>query len=460
MAEAVVDLPPVGRSRVGLAVGLAGFVWLLPFHIVTMAVLFGGLGLPGSAVRVLAAWKEALIAVLVTATAFRLVVGRGERTAVQGLDLAIFGLGVVSLLYLLGAGFWFGLELPVGARLYGLRDAVYFSLLYFVGRATPEIVREERTLKALFVVGVITSGVAVIERLVVTPQMLVLLGAAEYFQDFLGATLFTAGNPYGLPINYWVMIGGRLVQRAGSTYLSSQGFAIPFLVIVPAATVWLVDKHRGALAKLGYAVLWLGLLLTITRMTIVACLVQALAIASLRRRWELVTTVGAAVAVAFAAGLVLVPGLATYVWETLTWQSASSLTHLEDWVQGVGNALRYPFGAGLGVADQTAVRFGLEPLAGDNQYLKYALEMGILGVGLHLATMGGAVVTGWRAASEGRGSTADYGVLVCATALGILANAMTAVVFNSMMLTYVFFWLLGSLVTARLAGGAYSSGSR
>jgi len=41
--------------------------------------------------------------------------------------------------------------------------------------------------------------------------------------------------------------------------------------------------------------------------------------------------------------------------------------------------------------------------------------------------------------------------VVAAAAFGILLNAVTAVVFNSMMLTYVFFWLLGSLATANTA---------
>lgn len=438
-------------SRSRLAPGLLLFVWLLPFHIVVMAWLFGGLGLPGPLVRVTAAWKETLIAALVVVMLFRVVLGRGDRSPVQGLDIAVFGLGLVALLYLLGAGSWFGLELPVGARLYGLRDAVYFSLLYFVGRATPEVIRDQRVLKALFIVGVVTSGLAVLERLFVTPQMLVVLGTAEYFQDFLGATLFTADSPYGLPINYWVMIGGHLVRRAGSTYLSSQGFAIPFLVIVPAATVWLLAARRGAAAWLSYVVLWVGLLLSITRMTIVACLLQALAIAALRRRWGLIAGVGSVCLLAFGGALILVPELATYVEETLTWQSASSLTHFDDWIEGIGNAIRYPIGAGLGVADQTAVRFGLHPLAGDNQYLKYAVELGILGLGLHLATMLGAVLTGVRGVRDGKGVQAEYSMVVAATALGILLNAVTAVVFNSMMLTYVFFWLLGSVATANIA---------
>lgn len=415
-----------------------------------MAWLFGGLGLPGPVVRVVAAWKESLIAALVALAAFRTVLGRGHRTPVQWLDVAVFGLALVALLYLVGAGSWFGLELPVGARLLGLRDAVYFSLLYFVGRATPEVVRDERVLKALFVVGVITSGVAVLERLFVTPEMLVLLGTAQYFQQFLGVTLVTAGNAYGLPINYWVIIGSHEVMRAGSTYLSSQGFAVPFLIIMPAATVWLLSTRRGATAWVGYTLLWVGLLLTITRMSIVVCLLQVLAIAAWRRRWEFITAVGMALVVSFGCAMLLVPDLATYVWDTLTWQSSSSLTHLDDWIEGIGNALRYPLGAGLGVADQTALRFGLDPLAGDNQYLKYAVELGVLGLGLHVATLAAAVGAGVKGLRDSKDVRADYGAVVALAALGIMLNAVTAVVFNNMMLTYVFFWLLGSLATANV----------
>jgi hypothetical protein len=440
-----------GFGRTRLAKGLLVFVWLLPFHILVMAGLFGGLGLPAPLVRVIAAWKESLIAALVAAATLRVVLGRGIRSPIQWLDIAVFGLGLLALLYLLGADTWFGVSLPVSARLYGLRDAVYFSLLYFVGRATPDVVRDERVLKALFFVGLMTSGVAVLERLFVTPAMLVLLGTAEYFQDFLGVTLFTAGSPYGLPINYWVMIGDHLVQRAGSTYLSSQGFAIPFLIIVPAATAWLLAKRRGAAAWLGYAVLWLGLFLSITRMTIVACLLQALVVAATRRRWGLIVGVGATCLVAFGGAMLVVPDLATYVGETLTWQSASSLSHLDDWLAGIENMARYPLGAGLGMADQTAVRFGIAPLAGDNQYLKYAVELGVLGLGLHVATMVGAALTGLRGARYGTGVAADYGIVVAAAAFGILLNALTAFVFNSMMLTYVFFWLLGSVATANIA---------
>jgi hypothetical protein len=451
VTSASLAVPGARRGPRRLAAGLLVLIWLLPIHAVVMAWLVGGLGIPGPVVRLVAAWKEGLVAALLAAVVIRVALGRGDRSPVQWLDVAILGLALVALVYLPSAGIWFGLDVPLGARLYGLRDAVYFSLVYVVGRATPEVVRDERVLKSLFLVGVITSAVAVLERLLVTPQMLVLLGAAEYFQDFLGATLWTAGNPYGLPGNYWTMIGGQLMQRAGSTYLSSQGFAVAFLIIMPASTAWLFAKRR-AVAWLGYALLWLGLLLSVTRMTIVACLLQVLAIAAARRRWGLITAAGAVCALAFGCALLIVPGLASFVWETLTWQTGSSVAHLDDWIEGLENALRYPFGAGLGVADQAAVRAGLDPLAGDNQYLTYAVELGVLGLGLHLATLAGALLTGVKCARNGQGVRADYGIVVAAAAIGILLNAVTAVVFSSMILTCVFFWLLGSLATPPTGG--------
>ena len=147
--------------------------------------------------------------------------------------------------------------------------------------------------------------------------------------------------------------------------------------------------------------------------------------------------------------MVLMPGLATYIWETLTLQTPSGFSHAEAWIDGIENALRYPFGAGLGVAEQTAVRFGLDPLAGDNQYLRYAVELGVVGLGLHLSTIVGGGLTGVACARGAKDLRGDYGVVVAATALGILLNAVSAFVFASTLLSYVFFWLLGSVTTAR-----------
>lgn len=436
--------------------GLLAFIWLLPAHALVIAYLYGGLGWPAGLVRALAAWKEAFVVALLTVVLVRTLRGRAAGRGVQWPDLVVAALAALAAAYLVGAEWWFDQGLPVAAQLYGWRDAALASLLYFVGRATPGIAEDARVLRALFAVGVMTSAIAVLERLFVTPGMLVILGAARYLQEFLGGTAGTVGNVYGLPDNYWTTVGSHLVQRAGSTYLSSQGLAIPFLIILPAATLWLLAdsaRRRGPVWA-GYALLWVGLLLTVTRMTIVACAVQILALVAAQRRWGFALGFAFSGVVGSVVTLMLVPDLGTFIWETLTWQSGSSRSHLADWGAGLANVPAHPLGAGLGSADFVATRFGVTALAADNQYLKYAVELGVLGLALHVLVLGGLGAVGFhawrRAATPAQRNT---GLLVAVATLGIALNALTSVVMNSTLLAYTFYWLAGAVTSVAARDG-------
>ena len=434
-------------SRVHPARWFAVLAWGLAFHIAVIAVLFGGVGLPAHVARAIAAWKELLVCTLVLVVAFRAATGRGVHITVTWLDVAVAALGTLALAHLLAGGSVFQRELPMAARLYGLRDTVFFTLLYFIGRATPELADHPRLVKRLFLIGVVTSGIAILERLFVTPDLLVLLGAALYFQDFLNVAA-TTDPEFGLPANYWTAFGHTPILRAGSVYLSSQGFAIPFLVMLPAATLWLFTQRRSLLAWAGYAVVWSGLLLSVTRMTIIACAIQVVLLAVLLRRFRFAlgfawTAVAGLVVLSFA-----VPGVATYVWETLSWQTGSSASHSKDWAMGLAAIAEYPLGAGLGTTDQTAMRAGLEPLTADNAFLKYAVELGVLGLLLHGLMLVGIAVLGLRLFRAGTSERRRMlGALVVATTVGIALNAMTAMIYNSLVLSYLYFWLAGTAAT-------------
>lgn len=451
MTAAAGRLPLAIPVRRGLGWGLSTFIWLLPFHIVVMAILYGGLGLSVAAVRAIAAWKEALVLLLATLTLLRAVSTGGPRGAVQWVDLAVGGFGILAVVYLIGAQPWFAADLPLGAQVLGWRDAVFFTLLYFVGRATPEVAEEPRYLRSLFAVGVVTSVIAILERLFVSPDKLVLLGAARYIQEFLGLAPITQNNIYGLPDNYWTGIGDYVVRRAGSTYLSSQGFAVPFVIILPAATLWLFSaqgRHR-VLGWLGYLTLWIGLLLSVTRMTILVCVLQVLLLTVLRRRWSLTVGAGLLGILGLVLTLFIVPGLSTFLWETLTWQTGSSVSHLSDWGDALANLADHPFGVGLGAADQTALRFGLAPQAMDSQYFKYAVEMGLAGLAGYVAILVGICLAGLRASRAAVGDHANrYGAMTAVAALGLALNGLTTVAFTNPFVAYVFFWLAGTAVTA------------
>jgi O-antigen ligase len=140
-----------------------------------------------------------------------------------------------------------------------------------------------------------------------------------------------------------------------------------------------------------------------------------------------------------------VPG---FIWDTLTWQTGSSASHVKDWSKGFQAFFEHPWGSGLGTTDQSAVRFGLDPLTADNGYFKYAVELGLQGLIALLAIFIGILVTSFKVAR--RASTHNrrlMGTVVLFTTIGVMLNATTGVVFNALVLSYLYFWFAGAIVT-------------
>jgi hypothetical protein len=365
-------------------------------------------------------------------------------------DLWIGGLAAIALAYLVGENVLLQTGLPRAAELLGFRDAVYFMLIYFVGRATPELAEEDAAMKAIFALVLVTSVIALVEPFLIPPEMLVAIGVASYFNDFLGISAMTIGNDYGLPANYWTMIGGIQFRRSGSVYLSGQGFAVPFLLFFPLVTAWVFSRARRAPWQIaGYALICVAILMTVTRMTIFIALVQVVLFVALVRRPEWAVAGLAIAAMIFSAAFVLIPGFPTLVWQTLSWQEGSSISHANDWLNGLVAFGQHPWGSGLGTTDQSAVRSGLPHITGDNLYLKYAVEMGVLGIGLFILAIASILshsMTLYRNATSD--SQRRMGVAMWLATIGLLINGITAVVFNSPILGWLFFWLAGAVVTS------------
>jgi hypothetical protein len=439
----------IPRKTIFNRLALPIFSWGLPFHSLLVAVLFGGLGLSAATVRGFAAWKEIAVIALVLLVILRAATGKGPRVAISWVDLAVSALLAIAFGFLIGGKTLLRIELPPGAELYGLRDIAFFLLLYFVGRASPEIVDDPNTLRRLYIILVLTCAIAVVERILVTPDMLVLLGVASYFQDFLNVAAFTVGNEYGLPMNYWTRIGNVEMQRAGSVYLSSQGFAVPFLILLPVATAYVFGQKRITLSmKIEYALIWLGLLLSITRMTILVCAIQLVLVILMLRKPEWAVAGLAVGCIAVVVSFFVIPGLPGFVWDTLTWQTGSSASHVKDWSKGLEAFFDHPWGAGLGTTDQSAVRFGLEPLTADNGYLKYAVELGIQGLAALMAIFVGVLAASYKVARYASTHARRLmGTVVLFTTIGIMLNATTGVVFNALVLSYLYFWFAGAIVT-------------
>lgn len=404
--------------------------------------------LPEGLVRQIAAWKELALILLVVLVLVRAISSRGPGVTLAWTDFWIGGLFAAAVVYLVAGTLVLGSHVPLTTQLLGMRQVVFFMLLYFVGRSTPDLV-DDSTMRMIFALVIVTCILGILERFLVPPIGLVALGVAAYFNDFLGASAMTAGNDWGLPTNYWAVLGGHQVRRAGSVYLSGQGFAVPFILFFPMVTAWVFWRPRRSLLQVAaYVLICIALLLTITRMTILVAMLQTLLFILLRKRPEWAVAGLALTTMLFLAAMVLVPGFPYYVLHTLSGQEASTAGHLSDWSNGALAFIQQPWGFGLGTADQTATRAGLAHITGDNLYLTYAVQMGLVGVTLLVLALGSITGHALNLFRRGENDTQKrMGVTIWLATIGLMINGMTAVVFSSITLGWLFFWLAGAVVT-------------
>lgn len=427
------------------------FLWILPFHSLVIALLFGYFGVSTGLARTIAAWKETAIVMLLLWVVIRTLSGRGRNTPIMAPDVAVAGLIGLAVVSLLVANPVLHARIPVGAELYGFRDGFFFLLLYYVGRSMPELAESEIVIKHAYFIALVISVIGILERIFISPDMLVLLGVASYMNDFLGLSAYTNTNPWGLPANYWTDMGGVAVRRSGSVFLHSQGFALPFLFLMPAASAWALSHKRSyaPLIRFGYVLIWVGLLMSITRLTTIICVLQVVIFYLMMRRpeWALGSVLTALAAVALT--VLVVPGLMHFVWETLSWQTGSGTSHVKDWGQGALAFFEQPWGHGIGTTDAPPLRFLRLPLTADNMYLSYGVQLGVIGLLAFVAMLGSILVVSWRSTWIATTETQRrFFAVVALTSLGIFLNGITSVVFSSNLLVYVFFLCAGAAMTA------------
>ena len=439
------------RTGALIALPIVLLLWVLPFHAVTIAFFFGVLKTGMQATMMMASWKELVAVILISIVAIRCVLSVGPAVAIVAPDIAITGLVALAVLFAIVENPIFGADIPPKVELFGFRSSVFFMLLYYFGRGVPEIGERSTYVKHLFRVAVLVAAIGILERIFVSPQMLVAMGAASYMSDFLGLSVSTAGNEWGLPSNYWSVLGKHPVRRAGSVFLGGQAFALPFLLLMPAATAWVFDptKRLKFWSLAGYAVIWAGLLVSITRTTIIVCALQVVLYFLISRRPTRVVGAALTALAVFLTALILVPGLASFVLQTATFQTASSYSHIFDWRSGIVAFFERPWGHGLGSSDQVAARFGRTPLTADNMFLGYAVDLGALGLIAYLTiliTIGFFSLRLFTSASTT--GVRMVAATVFLTTLGISLNGTSSSPFNSVFLAYNFFILAGAAITA------------
>jgi hypothetical protein len=376
-----------GRFAIGafvvLAVGLA-------LHNVVMAELYD-LGVRGSALDVVAAWKEALL--LVAFLLLALTVRRPE--AILLADLLALAYAAIVVLYALLPQSWLDGQASAHGVLLALRHDLLPLGAYVFGRLLAVVWREPRRVGLL--VALVAGGVAFVGLLdvfLISLQSWRDSGVPGWYRDQL--SLDYKGLS-GLAEN-WVYNTGdedNPIRRLVSTFLSP--LATSYVLVV--ALVYVASRLPRWWACLLGALLFVALLYTHTRAAVLALAGALVVLALVQRR--LVPLLAAAgvvlVSLAFFAVYTHIGPSTSYTPEELAYlrenasrnpgatadpfsTSESSLSsHWRNLREGVRTVLDHPQGYGLGNAGVVAKQTGVEIKAGESTYTELGVEAGIVG---------------------------------------------------------------------------------
>ncbi len=371
-------------------IALAVLVVGLTVHNVAMAQLWD-LGVRGSMLDVVAAWKDALLLVALLLVAWHV----RRRPTVKIADVLAGTYAAIVVVYALIPQHVLGGDATTRGEVLALRHHLLPVAAYVLGRLVWIAWGERRQLGGVIVLSaLVVAAVGLLDLAFVSLQAWRDSGVPSWYREQLGLEYKGLS---GLPEN-WVYNTGdenNPMRRLVSTFLSP--LASAYVLVV--ALIYLVSKPVRVWSTILALLLFAALLYTHTRAALGA-LVLGLAVLALAQRRILPLAAAAAAIVVSAAFLVAYPTIGpstSYTQEELEFlrenaqqqgdttsdpfsgNESSTASHFRNLRDGIRVVVRHPQGYGLGNAGVTAKRTGLTPLAGESTYTELGVDAGVAG---------------------------------------------------------------------------------
>jgi O-Antigen ligase len=361
----------------------------LALHNVAMAQLWD-LGVRGNTLDVVAAWKEALVLVVLLFVAWQV----RHLPTVRAADILAASYAVVIVVYWAIPQDLLGGEATARGELLALRHHLFPVAAYALGRLVAIAWQERGRVGGLIALSaVVVAVVGLADLAFISLQAWRDSGVAGWFGelglDYEGLS--------GLPEN-WVYNTGdedNPIRRLVSTFLSPLASAYALVV----ALIYAVSRPFRWWWGLLAVFLYIALLFTHTRAALAALAFGLVVLALAQRRLAPAVLAVAAVAVgaAFLAAYPSIGPSTSYTQDELEWlrenargeptgrdpfptADSSTESHWRNLRDGVRVVFEHPQGYGLGNAGVVAKRTGVEIRAGESTYTELGVDAGIAGL--------------------------------------------------------------------------------
>jgi len=138
-----------------------------------------------------------------------------------------------------------------------------------------------------------------------------------------------------------------------------------------------------------------------------------------------------------------------FVYDTLTFQNASSVGHLVEWFLALDTMIANPEGIGLAMSGNTGSVEDEVRVGGENQFLIYGVQLGVLGMLLYISVLGLGITKSLSVFNKTTNiAVARVAFVTATTKFGLLLPLFTA---NAELYAYVSlvtWWMMGYTMTA------------
>lgn len=368
---------------------LYAFIVGLPLHNVAMATLWD-LGVRDTALDVVSAWKEVLLAAALGLVVWR---QRGLPFKATPADWLALAYAAFVVLYALLPQDLLDGDATTRGVLFGARHHLTPVAAFFLGRSLRFDADELRRI-GLLLVGAAAAVAAwgLVDVYAISLDTWRSSGVPGWYEEQLGLRYQGLS---GLPENFVYNPGDeRPLRRLVSTFLSPLATAYMLLAAILLAATW--PRARWLSATL--ALLLVGLLFTYSRTAIAALAFGLVVLAQALRSWWPV----AAAVVLVGVGVVFVQAYPDIGPETrftpgeleiqraggrenptsgdpLDPDESSIDSHWDSLRDGAETVVRHPQGYGVGNAGVTASRTGGDVKAGESTYTELGVDLGLIG---------------------------------------------------------------------------------
>ena len=339
------------------------------------------------------------------------------------------------------------LILPIGEVPF-LTKASYFKgmllpgLAYFLGRNTVFDEQElSRFFSMIFIVAILAFAVNLMEQFVLQAHIQQHTGYALY--NLVINDTYPTGN-FGLS---WTFETQALTKRLASFFADPLELASSVLLGFAAGLIWfLTSKREEGFPYLVVMLCSMGsLFFSSSRSAFGGFFIMLFFIAVIFKLYRLILF-GFSLVTAFVIFVVFFASDDFYyfVIDTLTFQNASSVGHVVEWVIALESMIENPFGVGLAMSGNSGSVTDEVRIGGENQFLIYGVQLGFIGMFLYILILGFSISRSIRVFRLTENvMTARLAFTAAAVKTGLLFPLFTA---NAELFAYVnwiTWWMVG-----------------